>query len=159
MKTFYSLVLLVFLVSCWTEAPIDQNPETSNVQQEVAAEIDQTVESLPDPKQEVDELLEQVDEIAEEDDSSSQVQSSEVVELSTTYTNPAMEVVMNIEYSLDSEDKISEISVTSPNYPGMPDFNAWVQPVVGMTVQEASEYVVSGSSLTTPVFQEALKNS
>ncbi len=31
---------------------------------------------------------------------------------------------MNIEYSLDSEDKISEISVTSPNYPGMPDFNA-----------------------------------
>ena len=70
-----------------------------------------------------------------------------------------MEVQMNIEYELDSDDKISSISVTSPNYKGMPQFNSGVQAVVGMSVQEASEYYVSGSSLTTPAFQAALKKT
>jgi len=50
-----------------------------------------------------------------------------VVVLSTSYNNPKMEVIMNIEYSLDENETISDISVTSPNYGGMPEFNNGVQ--------------------------------
>ncbi len=182
MKAFYSLVLLIFLTSCSSEAPVVGTLNPITPVQEVVTEIDETVEALPevapDTQEIVDTLIEEVNSVplSESDDKDENVTPtwsddlkeeeqvgstfpSKVVELETTYNNPKMEVMMNIEYSLDSDDKISEISVTSKNYPGMPDFNTWIQAVVWMTVEEASEYVVSGSSLTTPAFQGALKET
>ena len=178
MKAFYTLIALMFLASCGAEAPAKDIVATPDVVQETVADIDQATEALPDTQEVVDDLIEEVnsvplteedtieevipEEIEEawetEDRATEEQAATKVVELSTTYNNPKMEVVMNIEYSVDSDDKISEISVTSPNYGGMPEFNTWAQGVIGMTVEEASEYVVAGSSLTTPAFQAALKN-
>ncbi|MDA9129218.1 hypothetical protein N9J72_01955 [Candidatus Gracilibacteria bacterium] len=180
MKAFFTLAVLVFLVGCTAEAP--GNTETDVNQEQVVQDMDQETELLPDSDELIDDLINDVSEVIEDegsidtetpdatdetqvddaeeiDETAQESTESEVVELSTTYNNPKMEVVMDIEYNLDSEGKITEIEVTSPNYDGMPDFNSGVQPVVGMTVSEASEYYVSGSSLTTPAFQAALKET
>ena len=172
MKAFYILILLVFLTSCGTEVSTEDITVSPDVVQETRMEIDQETEILPDTQEVVDELINEVNTVplGEEDnlevDTPSEIESpktekissSKVVELSTTYNNPKMEVVMNIEYTVDEDNKISEISVTSPNYGWMPEFNTGVQGVIGMTVDEATEYVVAWSSLTTPAFQAVLKN-
>jgi len=62
------------------------------------------------------EETQQVEQVQEESEPLEQVAAPKVVELSTTYTNPAGLVNMSISYSLDSDGKISEISVTSPDY-------------------------------------------
>lgn len=123
---------------------------------EVSSEIDAELETMEKeesaPVQDTE--SEVIEPIIEEE--SNEVSSSELIELSTTYNNPKMEVVMNIAIDVN-DDVIESISVTSPNYRGMPEFNTGVQAVVGMTVAQASEYFVSGSSLTTPAFHAALK--
>lgn len=180
MKAFYVLLALIFLTSCGAEVASDPIELSNEVVEQTVEEIDEAISELP---VEVTDIIEEdtsdnrvEEEISkpEEDVIQPEVEwkdeetivvdeqaavSPKVVELSAKYNNPAMEVVMNIEYTLDSENNISDISVTSPNYKGMPEFNAWAQGVLGMTVGEASEYYVSGSSLTTPAFQKALKNS
>jgi len=184
MKAFYVLLLLVFLASCSAKdiTPAEQtSSDIDTAVEEIADELDVLIQE-ESPSEDAQESAEEPsdhshdgdDHDHDHDDIWEEVQVSDpqeeisepeqafvqpkVVELSTTYNNPAMEVQMNIEYELDSDDKITSISVTSPNYKGMPQFNSGVQAVVGMSVQEASEYYVSGSSLTTPAFQAALKN-
>ena len=155
MKTFFILLSLAFLASCTAEAPSDEvsaTPEVT-VQEQTLSDIDEATANLPDTQEVVDELLSEVDEIANDESEAT------VVELSTTYRNPTMEVIMDIEYSLDTEGKISEISLTSPNFEWISRYNDGVQPVIWMTVEQASEYVISGSSYATPAFQAALKES
>jgi hypothetical protein len=41
----------------------------------------------------------------------------------------------------------------------MGKYNTDVQAVIGMSVEQASEYYISGSSLFTPAFQKAMKSS
>ena len=90
---------------------------------------------------------------------SDEVSSGQMIELSTTYTNPAMEAVMNIALEVDENNTVTSIEVTSPNYQGMPQFNAGAQWVIGLSLEEASEFYVSGSSLASPAFQKALKSA
>ena len=118
---------------------------------EVSNEIDAELETM--------EKAEETPAEAISEEESDEVSSTEMIELSTTYTNPAMEAVMNIEMSVDDSNIIQSISVTSPNYQGMVSFNWAVQEVVGMSVSEASEFYVSGSSLASPAFQKALKKA
>ena len=122
MKTFYTLVLLMFLVSCGTENVVDES-STSNIPatEQVAQGIDEATANLPE-----EDIVVEAEEASTEDGNPDEqaAASSEVVELSTTYNNPKMEVVMNIEYDLADDGTISEISVTSPNYGGMPEFNS-----------------------------------
>jgi len=93
------------------------------------------------------------------DEQSDEVSSGEMLELSTTYTNPAMEAIMNISLEVNDDNIIQSIEVTSPNYQGMVSFNSAVQEVIGKSVSEASEFYVSGSSLASPAFQKALKDT
>lgn len=187
MKAFCVLISLIFLASCGSEVITEEvnSPDISAVEQtvdnieevidvlpeediELTSDENTTLDDVPEedtavaPETDSSELPE-LDTIAEpEPEESSRDQawvSPKVVELSTTYQNPKMEVIMDIEYAVAEDGTISEISVTSPNYQGMPEFNTWVQAVVWMTVAEASDYVVSGSSLTTPAYQAAMKNS
>ena len=132
MKAFYTLILLVFLASCGSETVTEDSAmQTPDVVQETVVEIDDSVEALPDteevntdssPSTGVESIE---DEVVEEE--ATEEQAEEVVELSTTYNNPKMEVIMDIEYNVDSEGKITEISLTSPNYDDMPKWNDRVQ--------------------------------
>jgi len=155
MKAFYVILLLVFLASCGKETIAEPTPVQdipNEVVEQTAEEIEEAISELPD------DVMKFVQENSDRIDAEEMVKyEDKVVELSTTYTNPATEVIMNIEYTLDSDDTIASISVTSPNYKGMPWFNDAVQAVVGMSVADASQYSVSGSSLATPAFQNALK--
>ena len=106
-------------------------PETSSESEDI--QVDENSEDPVDPV-EVEQELEEVSQAFAE---------PKVVELATTYNNPSMEVVMNIEYELSADETISSISVTSPNYRGMPKFNDSIQNVIGMSVDDAAEYYVS----------------
>ena len=125
----------------WNPDVWEASPESTSSEAEDTAEAGEVSESNPEASSDEQAAV-----------------SPKVVELSTTYNNPKMEVVMDIEYSVAEDGTISEISVTSPNYWWMPEFNTWIQAVVWMTVSEASQYNVSWSSLTTPAFQSAMKN-
>ena len=80
-----------------------------------------------------------------------------VVELSTTYISPKTEVIMNVNYTLDENEKFSKIEVTSPNYTHMSKFNNGIQNVIWMTIEEASEYNVAWSTLGWAAFYKVLK--
>ena len=85
---------------------------------------------------------------------------SNVVELSTTYVSPKWEVPMDVTYTLDSDNKITEISASTvevAHEKHVINLNNGIQSVIGMTVEDASEYSVSGSSLATAAFQEVMK--
>lgn len=174
MKIFYTTLLVVLLASC-SEATPQENTQTEEQQNIPAIEatiddIDAAVENMDTPPVEenvpvTEEATPEVstqdvvsEEIVEEIVEEEVAQTGKVIELSTTYNNPKIEVIMDIDMSVNENDIIESISVTSPNYGGMPEFNSGIQAVVGMSVSEASEYYVSGSSLTTPAFQKALKN-
>jgi hypothetical protein len=66
---------------------------------------------------------------------------------------------MNIEYNLDTENKISMISITSDNWDKLGWFDTAAQDIlIGKTLEEASEVgLISGASLTTAAFKEAMK--
>lgn len=181
MKIFYTTLLVVLLASC-SEATPQESTQTAEDQTIPAIEttiddIDTAIESIelseeetiPETEEqdtptttiqteETQEVSVETEEPQEEEVVEETVPSEKLIELSTKYNNPKIEVLMDIDMTVDNNDIIQSISVTSPNYQGMPEFNSGIQAVVGMSVDEASEYYVSGSSLTTPAFQAALKN-
>lgn len=77
-----------------------------------------------------------------------------------SYTNPAQEVNMVIDYSLNSEDKIESINVSATNWDKLGDFDAAVKSnVIGLTLEEATQMpTVSGASITSEAFKEAIKS-
>jgi len=142
------------LIKIWEESEDSENEEekdSSDEWQDSYQEIQEVEESKQDVPAEATQPI-------EDTASTDAAVTSKVTQLTASYTNPAGNVDMNISYSTDSDWNITEISVTSPNYKWMVGFNKNVQAVIGMSVDEASEYYVSGSSLTTPAFQKALKN-
>jgi uncharacterized protein with FMN-binding domain len=66
---------------------------------------------------------------------------------------------MDIKYNLDEEGKITMIDITSDNYDGLWNFNTGAKEViVWLTLEQASEVeLISGASLTTAAFKEAIK--
>ncbi len=148
MKAFYVVLLLVFITSCASNAIVEEAPEEVTLQ--TTQELEAAIQELPE------EIIEELSGWNQETEIASE---SEVVELSTKYVNPAWEVDVNIEYELAADDTISAILVTSPNYAWMGKYNTDVQAVIGMSVEQASEYYISGSSLFTPAFQKAMKSS
>jgi uncharacterized protein with FMN-binding domain len=66
---------------------------------------------------------------------------------------------MDINYNLDHSGKITMINISSDNYEGLWDFNtAAKEVVVWLTLKQASEVeLISGASLTTAAFKEAIK--
>lgn len=161
MKIFYSTLLLVLLASCGDATPeqtLDTPEPIPPAVETTTQEIDAATEAMDDIQESSEQVSEEEIVVAPTPVAEEEVQADTLIELSTTYNNPKIEVVMDIDMTVDENDIIQSISVTSPNYSGMPEFNSGIQAVVGMSVEEASEYYVSGSSLTTPAFQEALKN-
>lgn len=141
MKAFYALFLLVFLASCGSEAVVESttvDSTTDQTSQEIQAEIDEIPE-----------------EVMMDDTGSVE---SEVEVLDAAYTNPKWPVDMEIEYTLDVNGTIESIDVTATTY-DVSKFNTAVQDVVGMTLEEASSTYVSGSSLTSSAFNNAIKEA
>ena len=141
------------------DAPAEDGDQDapSEVSSEIDAELENMEKEESAPLQDTEPGVES--EPVEEEAADEVSTESSLIELSTTYNNPKMEVVMNIALEVNDENIIESISVTSPNYRGMPEFNSGVQSVVWMSISEASEYYVSGSSLTTPAYQSALKKA
>lgn len=104
-------------------------------------------------KHEVVEAVYEWGEISEEE-----VAEWKVQELSTTYISPKTEVIMNVAYTLDENEKFSKIEVTSPNYDHMSKFNNGIQSVIWMTIEEAAEVNVTWSTLGSVAFSKVLKN-
>lgn len=136
------------------EAPSEQPPviptEVEGEAWEAPSEQPPVIEETTD---DIDAALEEID-----DNTSDESTAKDLIEISTTYTNPATEAIMNIALEVDDNNTITSIEVTSPNYKGMRQFNSAAQAVVGKSLQEASEFYVSGSSLASPAFQKAIKS-
>lgn len=161
MKAFYVVFFLVFLASCGSEAVV----ETATLETPKAA-VEQTVEDMEAEMDDMPEEImedETVEEASVEDDEASQdnettVGESKVEVLSAPYTNPAGLVDMQIEYSLDNDGNIASIDVSATTY-DLTQFNQGAQAVIGMTPEEAADYTFSGSSLTGPAFNDAMKSA
>lgn len=144
MKAFYALFLLVFLASCG--ANVDEtavSPSEPSVE-ETSAEIDAETMEIPE------EVM--------MDDTAMTESDSKVEVLDAAYTNPKWPVDMEIEYALNENGVIESIDVSATSY-DLSGFNDAVQSVVGMTLEEASDTYISGSSLTSAAFNSALKSA
>lgn len=144
MKAFYVVLLLVFLASCGSEVNVETPSDP--VVQETTQEMNDALAELPEEIE------------VSTDTSVQQWDDAKIVQLAAPYTNPKWPVDMQIEYSLDEQGNIESINVFATSY-DLTNFNQSIQSVIGMSVEEASDYYVSGSSLTTPAYQEALKSS
>ena len=159
MKAFYIVLLLVFLASCGSEVVEESVEVLPTVEAPVIEmpQVDRINDALDELPQEIIEEIEAEDAVEENDEVSEEVMEAKVVKLEAPYTNPKGPVDMVIEYSLDSEGKVETIDVSATTY-DLSKFNISIQAVVGMSIEEASEYYVSGSSLTTASYQAALQN-
>ncbi len=171
MKSFFAILLIVFLASCGSQTSINQEknppeiltPSEENLAREYEEQEsdDQTWDSMsPETQEAIDSVVSDL--INTESSIPPRQELTEefipqTIEKTTSYNNPKWKVDMNISYVLWEDGTIQSLSVTSPNYRGMKNFNKQVQAVIGMTEQEASEFYVSGSSLTNPAFQAAMK--
>ena len=152
MKTFCIVITLAFLVSCWESVVVDTPIQEPTVEeQETVTEIEGAL----------DELIETTQDAEVDEGSAMEPQASdweEIVLLDATYTNPKGSVDMTIEYELGVNDIIENINVSATTY-DLTGFNDSIQSVVGMTLEEASDTYISGSSLTSAAFNNALKKS
>lgn len=144
MKAFYAVFLLIFLASCGNEAVVETaTPETPE------AAVEQTVEDMEA------EMNDMPEEISNDETASAE---SQVQVLDAGYTNPKGPVDMQVEYTLTQDETIASIEVSATTY-DVSWFNTAVQDVVGMTIEEASDTYISGSSLTSAAFNNALKSA
>ncbi|NVP17826.1 hypothetical protein HUU51_03850 [Candidatus Gracilibacteria bacterium] len=136
MKYLYLLVLSVFLVSCGAKAPeITTEVDVENITNEVVSEINSELETIEDEM----------------------VPVKDIVKIDATYTNPAGEVDMVINYTLSDTGVIETIEVSATTY-DLTEFNEEVKSqLVGKTIEEAKNTEVAGGSLTTEAFKKALK--
>ncbi|MGB2110848.1 MAG: FMN-binding protein [Patescibacteria group bacterium] len=136
MKILSVLFLVTLLASCGTTSTTPE--QTQPIIEDQASEMDNNMSEFDN---------EEMDE-----------NKMETIEYS--YTNPAQEVNMVIDYSLNSEDKIESINVSATNWDKLGDFDAAVKSnVIGLTLEEASEMpTVSGASITSEAFKEAIKS-
>ena len=141
MKAFYLVFLLVFLASCGSEAVVETTTQESQSEQ-TTQELDAQTQEIPE-------------EVMMNDTGASE---SKVQVLEAPYTNPAGPVDMEIEYTLSDQGTIETIDVSATTY-DISKFNTAVQDVVGMTLDEASNTYVAGSSLTSAAFNDAMKSA
>jgi len=137
MKYLYLILAMTLLASCWVESK----------NQIETATVDEVVELT-----EIEDNLSTLDNLVEN--------NSKTEKLSTVYDNDKVSVEMDVEYTLDSEWKISAINISASNY-DLTDFNTNAQGVLlGLSLDEASEVTaISGSSLTTAAFTKLLKEA
>lgn len=140
MKILVLLLTITLLASCTNKDEKIENTEIwdTKVIEETVNDIEKSMNSL-------DDLIKD---------------ESKVQLINYKYSNPAQEVNLNIEYNLDAENKISMISITSDNWDKLEWFNTAAQEVlIGKTLKQASEVdLISGASLTTEAFKEAIKS-
>ncbi len=136
MKYLYLLVLSVFLVSCGAKAPeITTEVDVENITNEVVSEINSELETIEDEM----------------------VPVKDIVKIDATYTNPAWEVDMVINYTLSDTGVIETIEVSATTY-DLTEFNEEVKSqLVWKTIEEAKNTEVAWGSLTTEAFKKALK--
>jgi len=138
MKFITILLFVTFLASCTAQNVEQETTTTNNTSEEI------TLTEMDDAMWDLDNMI---------------IDESKVEVISYSYVNPAQEVNIDIAYKLDSENKISMIDVTSSNWDELEDFNTSVKEVVvGLTLEQASEMeLISGASLTSEAFKEAIK--
>ncbi len=135
MKILSILFLVALLASCGTTTTPEQ---TQPVVEDQTNEMENNMSEFDNEEMDEDKM--------------------ETIEYS--YTNPAQEVNMVIDYSLNSEDKIESINVSATNWDKLGDFDAAVKSnVIGLTLEEATQMpTVSGASITSEAFKEAIKS-
>ncbi len=133
-----TLLFIIFLVSCTANVEENNSEKTTQkVEETTLADIDNAMWDLDNMQKD----------------------ESKVQLIKYAYVNPAQEVNIDIKYNLDESGKITMIDITSDNWDKLGNFNtAAKEVVVGLTLQEASEVdLISGASLTTDAFKEAIK--
>lgn len=150
MKYITFLFLSIFLVSCGQA--VKQEPTQSN-------ETDTTTNEKIKTQATEDATNEIAQEVSTPASSTvTDNQELKPVKLQTKYNNPQGEVIMDVNYTLDADNKISSISITSPNYDGLWDFNTSAQTLIGKTVAEAAEADIAGGSLSSGAFEDLLES-
>lgn len=138
MKILSLLIFITLLASC-TNASVETWEKT--VEKTTTQE---TVSELTDAMSDLDTM---------------QKDESKVQLVKYSYANPAQEVNMDIKYNLNESGKITMIDITSDNWDKLWGFNTAAKEVlVWLTLEQASEVeLISGASLTTAAFKEAIK--
>lgn len=132
MKYLYLLLLTVFIASCG--AKVD---ETKVVEDETTTEV----------VTEINNELENLNEVTP---------IKNIVKLDAKYNNPAWEVDMVIDYTLDDNGVIETIDVSATTY-DLTEFNESIKILVWKTIEEAKNTEITWGSLTTEAFKKALK--
>ena len=141
MKYLYTILAVLILSSCWTQNDTDITITKDNVS---------TEKTNNDIENEISNI--DLNSVEQADDK----MDNKVTKLDATYTNPQTTVDMVLDYSLDDENKIETINVSATTY-DVSEFNTKLQSVVWKTLEEASEVYISGSSLATEAFHNAIK--
>jgi TolA-binding protein len=119
MKQFIALMMLVAVLSSCGEAVAPTPADTPTQETEINTEIDAATDATTDT---IDAELEELDktESVETNETSTEEDlealESSVENIQVVYSNPKQEVTADIEYSLDSEGKITSINITDSNY-------------------------------------------
>ncbi len=139
MKYLLAILTIAFLVSCSNEE-VEQIVVVEETTMEVNEDINSEMENLEVETNEVETTQEE----------------NNVILIDANYTNPNGLVDMTVEYTLWDNEEITSIEVKATTY-DVTDFNTEVQKLVGLTIEEAQNAEISGWSLTTEAFKEALK--
>jgi molecular chaperone DnaK (HSP70) len=99
-------MLTILLASC--TAQVEDKKDTASEEPQNTA-VDSELESM------MNETLKEMEKGVEEM-KNSDMDENKVEKLTYSYSNDAQEVNMNIEYKLDSDNKISSVSIVSDNY-------------------------------------------
>lgn len=172
MKTFYTLLLLIFLTSCGSaniaESPVDTSSDVSTETTQDQTDMDTQAEDAVRPEESdsmsesdtdmPEDLMsgEMSDDIEADMATLDEAANNEVMTLDASYKNPKVEVDMMINYSLASDNTIESIEVTATTY-DITEFNSAVQELVGQDISQAEDFYAAGSSLTSDAFTSAIK--
>lgn len=145
MKYLIALFTIVALASCGTKVIEKQNTGSTSTGTETSTSATNT-----GLNEELNSLTGTM--------STGSTDENKVTKLNTKFKTPGGEVTMDVNYSLDSEGKISSISIDS-NYSHQ-GFNEKAEAeLVGKTLDEASNLYIAWASLASKAFREMIKNA
>ncbi len=95
-------------------------------------------------------------ESVEDEDEVAQEAEAKVTKVQALYNNSRQDVVLDIEYTLDSDGKIGSIEITDTNGYDV-SRNLWdLNVLVGKSIDEVEDTYISGGSLTVPAIKKAI---
>lgn len=159
MKFIYLMLITVILSSCFADKEVvkDEKVIKNPISIEEAEKIAEE-ETIKEIEEEISNI--EIKDEVENNTNNEEISEAKVEKLDAKYVNWwGVDVDMSIKYTLDKNKLIKTISVSDSNSDmKVVWFNDAIQKeLVWKSLDEASEFYISGSSLTSEAFSNALK--